>query len=452
MNNPACTSQRALVSNTHPFPRLRIAPHLPSPERQRRVFAPQRTTPLSTGRILPHALSIILALVLTVGCHRAKNLEGFHPTNTPSVQTENTPIQSASTGERSSASDVDEDTGMVSLLVINGQTITVDEILDPIRSDLVERAQAMPPERYGAYLVDRLENQVRVLARDALLYEAASKGLTDQEQEGLEKFVDQAVRDRINEKFAGRQTRYERALAQEGRSMEDDRERIRRGLLISRWLQQTVVRRITDPTRDELWKFYEDRKESLSAPPRRRMLLVEIPILAELPKDVNAPTEEQLQEARAAAWAKADQARGELLAGAEFAQVAMKYSKGLYAKAGGRWGWVTRDGVRERWAPAVKALFDLPAVGTPSDIVETPESCFIVQAAEIETARQADFESIQPQLTQQFREAQFRRLIDEEVSELHAKAHIEPRNVGRFLRAVAAAAPQPSGERSGRGP
>ena len=234
--------------------------------------------------------------------------------------------------------------------------------------------------------------------------------------------------------------------------MEDDREGIRRELLISRWLQQTVVRRVTDPTRDELWNFYEERKESLSAPPRRRMLLVEIPILAELPKEVNAPTQEQLQEARAAARAKAAQARSELLAGAEFAKVAMKYSKGLYAQAGGRWGWVTRDGVRERWAPAVKALFDLPAVDVPSEIVETPESCFIVQAAAIETARRSDFESIQPQLTQQFREAQFRRLVEEEVSELHDNAHIEPRDVGRFLRAVAAAAPQPSGERSGRVP
>ncbi|MCH7526141.1 MAG: peptidylprolyl isomerase [Planctomycetes bacterium] len=438
MNNPACTSQRALVSNTHP----------PSPERRQRV--PPMALP--ARRILPHALSIILALVLTVGCHRTKSLEGFHPTNTPSVQTENVPIQPTSTGEQPFAPQVNEGDGMVSLLVINGQTITVDEILDPIRNDLAERAQAMPPERYGAYLVDRLEGQVRVLARDALLHHAAAKGLTDQEQEGLEKFVDQAVRDRINEEFGGRQTRYEDALAQEDRSMEDDREGIRRELLISRWLQQTVVRRVTDPTRDELWNFYEERKESLSAPPRRRMLLVEIPILAELPKEVNAPTQEQLQEARAAARAKAAQARSELLAGAEFAKVAMKYSKGLYAQAGGRWGWVTRDGVRERWAPAVKALFDLPAVDVPSDIVETPESCFIVQAAAIETARRSDFESIQPQLTQQFREAQFRRLVEEEVSELHDNAHIEPRDVGRFLRAVAAAAPQPSGERSGRGP
>jgi hypothetical protein len=337
------------------------------------------------------------------------------------------------------------DEGPVSTLVINDTTITVDEMLMTIRDDLEAQSEALPPDRYMAYLVRKLQDRVRILARDALLYHEASKDVTEQEEDAIAGFVDQQVRDRINREFGGRQTRYERALADEGRSSDDDRERMRREMLIARWLQQSIVRKISDPTRDELWSFYLIQKDSLAKPPRRDMRLIEISILAELPAGVNTPTPEQLRTARAAAEMKAAEARDLILNGTGFAEVAAEYSKGLYAKSGGEWGWVTRDGVRERWLPAVDALFQLTEAGLPSEVIETQEAFFIVQAAAIDLGSTPEFESVQIELMEQYRDSRFNALVEEEIARLHDQAHIQPPNIGRFLRAVAIAAPQPIG-------
>jgi len=193
----------------------------------------------------------------------------------------------------SSPSDVDESNDPVSTLTINGEAITTQDVLKPLKQDLETRAGTMPEIQYRRYAGEAIETRVRVLARDALMYHEASKNLTDKEREQIGAFADQRIRDRVNTEFAGRQTRYEQALANEGLTLGEDRERIMRELIIARWLRMTVTPKIADPTREQLWQIFETYKGNFDRPARRRMQLIEVSVIGQLPPDVDAPSEQQ---------------------------------------------------------------------------------------------------------------------------------------------------------------
>lgn len=355
----------------------------------------------------------------------------------PAVQDENPYPASAAAGSEDAGEPVGE-------MTINGETISVADVLKPLRETLEENARVLPANQYAEFLMPRIQRRIRLLARDMLLFQESVKSLTDREQEALEKLIDKRLRQRVNNEFGGRQSRLEQALVRDNMTLEDERERIRRELVIARWLQRNIAHRIVDPTRDELWTVFENQKAALTQPPRRQMLLIEIPVLAELPAGVTAPDDAQLQQARNAARTKARAARDAILGGQEFASVVWIHSAGLHARNGGRWGWVTRGSVRKRWEAAVDALFELPEIGVPSRVIETPDAFFIVQADKIDPGVQPNFESLQPDLIERFRDAQFNELVDRQVVKLQADAHIRPVNLNRFLQAVLAAAPQPT--------
>lgn len=386
-------------------------------------------------------LGITLLIVAATGCRSGPPSD--HQANTDrESRMRPTPTLAAAV-----ASPVDDDgsTEAVSVMTINKDSITVNDVLGPIREQLAERARTMPPAKYQTYALQRIEATVRRLARDALLHHEASKGLTEPESEMLDSFVDQRIRDGINTEFDGRRTRYEQALLERGTTVEEERDRIHRQLTVVRWIQLNITEGIVDPTRDQLVRVYESRQSALTEVPRREMRLIEVSVLARLPEDVNAPSAAELARARAEARVIAEEARSKLLAGADFAELAERYSDGLHARNGGAWGWVTRGSVRERWEPAVKALFQLPEIDVPTEIIETRDALFIVEAARIDAGEQPDFEAIQPELVRRYREAEFNRRIELTIGRLQNEAHIRPRDMSRFFRAVVMAAPQPAG-------
>ncbi len=319
----------------------------------------------------------------------------------------------------------------VPVLMVNGERITTSEVLAPVMPDLMERSRKMPRESYMAYLQQAIDVRVRQLAREALVHQKAVEHLTDQESTFLDGVVDDRIRERINKEFGGRQTRFEKMLSDLDMTMEDARSLMRREIMIIRYLQINVRPRVVDPTRDELWELYDREREELDKPARRNMLLIEVAI------DSPSP------EAREAARAKIEEARRALSDGEDFSAVAKRCSTGLNASLGGEWGWVTEGSLRERYEPAVEVLFALERVDEVSDIIETDGAYFLVMAVGVDQGGAPTFESLQPQLISRFRDEQFNKLVEEDIKTLQAKAMIRPKNISRFLRAVAEAAPQP---------
>jgi PPIC-type PPIASE domain len=334
------------------------------------------------------------------------------------------------------------DGGPVDVMIVNGEKITVDDVLGPIRANLAKSAKSLPPDRYRSLLSAAIQNRVRSLARDALLFHEAGKNLLEEEENQIDGLVDQEIRKRVNVEFDGRQTRFEKHLAGMGLTLREERERVRRGILVVRWLQLKIHRNINDPTREELWETFQQNRDSFAKPPRRKMQIIELSVESFLTGGATSKDPASMAAAREAARVAAVAARERIVGGESFSSVAGEVSTSWHKASGGAFGWVTHGSVREGLEPAVDALFALEGTGVPSDIVETDGAFFIVQAAEIDPGVEPDFATLQPELVDKYRGAQFDKLVDEQIARLQENAHIQPENINRFLEAVALAAPK----------
>ena len=108
---------------------------------------------------------------------------------------------------------------------------------------------------------------------------------------------------------------------------------------------------------------------------------------------------------------------------------------------GGEWGWVTPEAVRERFLPAVTVLQELRQ-DEVSEIIETPDSFFLVLCSQFDPGVEPNFQSVQPELKERYFRATHQRLIGQLLNRLQAKASIEPANLELFHAAVVAAAPK----------
>ncbi|HUU84248.1 MAG TPA: peptidyl-prolyl cis-trans isomerase [Phycisphaerae bacterium] len=317
----------------------------------------------------------------------------------------------------------------VNVLQINEDSITVEEILRPLRSDFVAQMNSTPPERYREYVVDALQKQIRTQARNVLLHQEASRRLTDQEAEMIDKFTDQRIRNIVQEEHGGRHTRWEQAVAEQGLSTEEAREQVRRDLVVMRYLQSTITPRIQAPTRRELVRYFEQRRAEWITPQRREMFLIQI----DKGDDADA------------ARLNAERLLAQLGTGADFAELAREHSDGIRAADGGAWGVIGRDSLRAQWAVAAETLFQLPPGGT-SGVVDADTCFFIVRVGRIEAGSEPSFTEVQRRLTEAYREHQFNTLVDELVLRLHEQAVIRPADLSLFLRAVIVQCPMPDGQ------
>ncbi len=375
-------------------------------------------SPMAPGRALMlrwAATCAVLTAAVVTGCNRSGGLgrPGDHPSQSPGA--------SASAGARAARSD--DPIGPVEVLSINDDSITVEEVVGPVRAELAAQAGAMSPAAYRDLSVRRLRDRIRGMARDLLLYQEASRRLSEQETEFLDKFTDQRIREIIQQEHNGRQVRWEQALATKGLTAQEARERIRRELTIVRHLQQTINPRVQEPTRRDLMRYFETHRAEMAEPERREMYLLEVP----------------KGDDRDAAWATAEQAAAELEAGADFGAVVAKYSKDINADRGGHWGMVDPTSVRGRWTEAAEVLATL-APGETSGVVEGGESFFIVRLGAIEPARTPEFADVQMRLAKAYHDQQFNALVDELVLRLQDEAIIRPANLNLFLEAAVDAA------------
>jgi len=377
-------------------------------------------------------VTLVAAMMIAAGCNAPVKNRAANPSNSNRVANSRGPSRPSAFG--------DSDAARVSQLVVNGEVVTVDDILSPIREDLAERYQRLSQADYRRYVAQMALRQTRDKVVDIVLYQKASLRLTPAEEEALEGMVTTEMRKRVTEVGNGTQHEYEKILAASGTTLEQERERFRRQLIVHRYLQLNVLPKVQEPTRAELTAIFEANKKAMSRPQRRRMSLIEVRLLNHLDAAVDAVSRDQQKEASASAREIIDQAYQEISGGRDFADAARQFSEGINAENGGDWGWVWRDTVRARWKPAVERLYTLDR-GRVSEVLETGEGFFLVRCDEIQEAVVPDFESVQPQLIERHRTGAYNELINELIESLIKKARIEPPDIQPFVAAVVDAAP-----------
>ncbi len=297
----------------------------------------------------------------------------------------------------------------VHVLNINDESLTVEDVLEPLISTLREQTAALPPERLQRFVRDRVQVELITQVQDVLLYQEASKGITDQILGVVDHYVSQEIKDRVTREFGGRQTRFEIYLASMGMTLEDARDKVRRRIVVVKYLQDHLIVRIADPTRQELLDYYTTNIESYTLQSSRELCMIDI------------PKNDDAQASRRAI----EEARRRLDAGEDFREVARGLSRGIHAAEGGSWGHIKAP-LHGRYAEPSAIFFKL-AEGRTSGVVETDDAFFIVKAADVIESETRLFVDVQPELVERYRDAQFEMLRREKVGELLDKASIEPR-------------------------
>ncbi len=326
------------------------------------------------------------------------------------------------------------------ILFVNGETLTLEQVLEPILEDLKQRAVTMPAERYIEHVRDLVSSQIWQNVSEILVYQDARRALDERYNEALDREVDRVLQERVNNEFGGRQARFEKHLADLGLSLKEVRERTARRLLVGDYLRRKLTGGAPEPRRDELWDYYDKHREEYRSPARAELRLIDIPFDAFVEGGRAGRDTPDWMRSRDQAQRQIHLALGELDAGRSFAEVASRYSRGVRADKGGDWGFIGPDSLAGRYRIAGTVLFSL-SPGAHSRVIEGEDGYFIVGAGRIEREHVLTFEEAQPRIREALRNRWFEEREREYLAQLRAKAHF--RRWDEFTGEVIRALPRP---------
>lgn len=220
--------------------------------------------------------------------------------------------------------------------------------------------------------------------------------------------------ERANSQLEGQMGSLDDLVKQLGITKEEFRESVRESLAIEQLL---VERGMSYPTEAEIKSFYEENKDAFERPAQvhaRHILIT-----------VEADSEEKKWEvAHKTALSAYKKATAE---GADFAEVAKKYSQGPSASKGGDLGWFGQGRMVPEFEEAVFAL----EKGEISEPLRTQFGWHVVKKVDEREAGQVSYDKVKPQLESKLRNQRVQQALEDLLSGLRAEKTIEmhPENV-----------------------
>ena len=292
-------------------------------------------------------------------------------------------------------------------LVVNDETITVRDILDPVLPTINKLAATLPPNLYYERVLELVRARIVDTVAQRLIYRRAREQINEKIEPQIKKAVDRMERERINREFHGLETEYEKHLKKKNRRRDDVREQLRRSVVVDTYLRDRLLPMMPAPRKRELLNYYRSHLADFSKAQRRELFMIDVPVAAFL-----SPSRHSLAEGLPLAKQKArsaiEAAAKALEAGEPFEDVARKHSKGVHQADGGAWGFISSP-LAGRWKVPCERFFDL-AEGETSEIIESDKSCFIVKAGKVEPGNVASFQKAQPQITRILKNRRFQKL------------------------------------------
>lgn len=175
-----------------------------------------------------------------------------------------------------------------------------------------------------------------------------------QEGELPERMVQDQIQRIVEDRFEGNRSMLEDSLSQFQMTYEEFKEQTREDL-IANLLRHQEVGKLPSVSPKEVLAFYESRLEERYRQPEAVRL------------SGIALAQGETDEEKAAKRGLAEELRGQLLDGADFATLAREKSDGRNAEEGGDWGWRPLDD----WLPELRRAIEQTPVGQISEIIET---------------------------------------------------------------------------------
>ena len=244
--------------------------------------------------------------------------------------------------------------------VVNSNIITYGQV----RELLMFRQRSLSENYRGDELRDKMKESQDAALKDLVDRQLIIDSFKEQGFQIPEYIIEDQINKIIREEFGGDRTAFVRTLKAQGFTLPRFRE-VEREKIIVQAMRQRAVRSDFVISPDKIEEYYRKNVSQYSTPEEIRLSMI-----------VLRPDESG--EAETAVEAKrvmAQEIRGKLADGADFAGMAQMYSDDSTAEFGGDWGWIDRKTLT---ADLNKVAFSL-APGQLSNVVQVGDTFYIMR-------------------------------------------------------------------------
>ena len=291
------------------------------------------------------------------------------------------------------------------LAEVNGEVITREDILGPIRPQMAKWRKEYSPAAFESRCRQVINMKLREEISRHLVVQEAKAELSEEEKKHIDTTLGQILKNLASE--AGSALLLEEKLEREGTSLREERRRRREQLIVQRYLRSKISPTVHITHSELLNRYRRVYQERYVQPTRVRLGLIAI-------RKSESPDVAQ-------ARAVADAVHQRASKGEDFARLARRYSHDPMASGGGDWGFVTKGSFRIKAVDEV--LFALEA-GQVGPLVETDEAFYIVKALARQEARTVPFTEVQDELEDEIRDRKYNETVNKYIQDLYKRGYV----------------------------
>jgi peptidyl-prolyl cis-trans isomerase SurA len=276
---------------------------------------------------------------------------------------------------------------------VNNEIVTRSEFIRS-RDQLKQEVQQQDPANADRAFAEKQRDVLRdLIDQQLLLQKGKDLGITGDTE--LIKRLDE-MRKQMN---LGSMEELEKAAEAQGASYEDFKQNLRNQIVTQRVIGQEVGSHLAMNKEDEK-KFYEQHRAEMEQPEQVRLseILIAPKTPAKPPTSADAkpepPSEADTEAALAAAQAKTQDLLEQIHKGAQFSDLAKKYSDGPSAKDGGDLSYFKRGTLSKELEDKVFAL----KTGEVTDVIRTKQGYVILQSTEHQMAGIPTLKEVEPRI------------------------------------------------------
>jgi len=288
--------------------------------------------------------------------------------------------------------------------IAEDKIITVDDVrreIGPLVPEIQKSSRS--EQEFNEKLESLQEDVIQNLIDRVLIVKEFYK---DEKRRVPASYIDNQLAETIITQFDGDRSKYLAYLRGRGISQKDYRREIEEDMIYSYMNQQQIKTGSTvSPVRIEA--FYNENKERFVQEDSVHLRLIQI---ARGPEDTDGSLR-----------AKAESIRAELEAGADFGDLARKYSQDSRKGKGGDWGWQRRSDLRKEFSDVIFAL----KKGERSQPLVTPEGVFLFYAEDRKYAGTLPIDEVRPEIERALIQQGSRRATERWKEKLRRNAYVK---------------------------
>jgi peptidyl-prolyl cis-trans isomerase SurA len=288
--------------------------------------------------------------------------------------------------------------------IAEDKVITVDDVRREIGPLIPEiQRQSRNEQEFNEKLEGLQEEVIQTLIDRVLIVKEFYK---DEKRRVPASYIDNQLAETIITQFDGDRSKYLAYLRSRGISQKEYRRELEEDMIYNYMRQQQSKSGSTvSPVRIE--DFYKENQDRFQQEDSVHLRLIQI---ARTPED----TDETLR-------TKANSVVSELATGADFGDVARKYSQDSRKTKGGDWGWQRRSDLRKEFSDVI---FNLKK-GERSDPLITPEGAFLFMAEDRKYAGMLPIDEVRPDIERALVQQGSRKATERWLEKLRRNAFVK---------------------------